>query len=94
MFETVQVKVALYHLPRILHILPQHGAEYHLYVLDEGVVTVVVAVQAHLVGVYHVVVIPHCYLLITHLVGVMVSVKGRNEFPRIINKILSLTWWH
>ena len=28
----------LYHLPRILHLLPEHRAENHLNVLDEGIV--------------------------------------------------------
>ena len=53
----------LYHLPRIVHLLAEDGAEDHLDVLEEGVVTVVVAVQAYLVGVNHVIVIPYCYFL-------------------------------
>ena len=40
-----------YHFPRIFHLLPEHCTKYHLDILDEGVVVVVVAVQAHLIGI-------------------------------------------
>ena len=33
----------------ILHLLPQHRTENHLYILDEGIVTIIIAVQPHLV---------------------------------------------
>ena len=52
------------YLPCILHFLPQHCAENHLYILDEGVVTVIVAVQAHFIRINHVVIIPHRQFLI------------------------------
>ena len=58
-----------YHLPCILHFLPQHSTQYHLYILDERVMAIVITVQAHLVGVYHVITIPHRQFLIRHFVN-------------------------
>ena len=52
--------VILYLFSRILHLLAQHRAEDHLYVLPEAVVVEVVEVEAHLVWVDNVVVVPHC----------------------------------
>jgi len=43
------VEVALYYLSCIVHLLAKNGAENHLDVLDEGVVTVVVRVKVHLI---------------------------------------------
>ena len=51
----------------------EYSAEYHLDVLDEGVMAVIVAVQSHLVRVYNLVIIPHRHLLITHVVNVFLS---------------------
>ena len=36
--KIVLITAMLYHLPCILHLLPKHGAENHLNVLDEGIV--------------------------------------------------------
>ena len=62
---------ALYHLPSIHHFLPQHRAENHLNILHKRIVMIVVAVQSHLVWVYHVVVVPHCQFLVAHPVNLL-----------------------
>ena len=62
------IRGRLYSFPRILHILPQHSTEIHLYILDEGVMPIIIAVQPQLIRINHVVIIPHRHLLITHLV--------------------------
>ena len=48
----------LNHLPSIVHLLAQYRAEDHLYIFDEAIIAVVVAVEAHLIGVYHIIVVP------------------------------------
>ena len=61
--------------PCILHILPKHRTQYHLYVLDERIMPIIVAVQAHLIWIYHVVVIPYRQFLIAHRVKVNVILR-------------------
>lgn len=38
-----------YLLHRILHFLPKHRTDYHLNVLDERIMTVIIAVLSHLI---------------------------------------------
>ena len=69
--KIVLITAMLYHLPSILHSLPKHRTKNHLYILDEGVVTVIVAVQAHFIRINHVVIIPHRQFLIQHFVNLL-----------------------
>ena len=73
-----------YFLPRIPHPFPQHRAEDHLNVLDEGVVVEVVEIDAHLIRIYDVVVIPHRQLLIRHLINIL-----RKIFHKIFFRFLA-----
>ena len=54
----------LHLLPRIQNLLTQYSGEDHFDVFDEGVVAVVVAVQADLVRIDDVIVIPDGDLLV------------------------------
>ena len=53
----------LNYLPSILHLLPQHRAEDHLYIHPEGIMPIVIAVKPHLVGIDDRVVVRHRYVL-------------------------------
>jgi len=53
----------LNHLPRILHFLSKHGTEYHLYVLDKGIMAIIIAVQANLIRVNDMIIIPNSQFL-------------------------------
>ena len=64
--STRTIRVRLYSFSRILHLLPQHGTKNHLDVLDKGVMPIIVAVQTHLIRIYHVIVIPHSQLLLSY----------------------------
>ena len=76
------------HLSCILNLLPQYCTQYHLNVLDKGIMPVVVAVQAHLIRIYHVVVIPHRQLLIRHLVNLLLC--QRKTLNLVIDFVASL----
>ncbi len=67
------------HLPRMLHLLPQHRAKDHLDILDKRIMPIVIAIQPHLIGIDDRVVILHSYvlrvagvaffLLLSHILG-------------------------
>lgn len=38
----------LYHLPRILHLLAKYRAEYHLNILDKGIMAVIITINLYL----------------------------------------------
>ena len=53
----------LYRFPSIFHFLSQHRAEYHLYVLAERIMLIIIPIDTYLVGVNHLVVILHGNIL-------------------------------
>lgn len=53
-------------LSHIRHLPAQHRAQDHLNILHERIVPIIIAVQPHLVRVYHIVVVPHRHLLVAH----------------------------
>ena len=63
--------MSLDNLSRIHHLLSKDCAEDHLYILHKRVVPIVIAVQPHLIRIYHVVVIPHGQFLVAHLVNLL-----------------------
>ena len=43
----------------VLHLLSKHRTDYQLYVLDERIMAVIITIQAHLIRVNNVVIIPY-----------------------------------
>lgn len=56
----------LYLLPSIPNLPAKDSSKDHLDVFNKTVVAIVVAVQANLVRINHIVIVPHRNLLITH----------------------------
>ena len=65
-FTSIYYNKALYNLPRILNLLSQHSCEDHLNILDESVVTIVIAIQSYLVGINDIVIVPDRNFQIGH----------------------------
>lgn len=73
--RTQNSRIISYLLPCILHLLSEHSTQYHLDVLQEGIMPIIIAVQSHLVWVNHIVVVLHGNLL--HGSGITRCLPGR-----------------
>ena len=82
----------LNYLPRILHLPPQNRAKQHLDILHKRIVSVIITVQPHLVGINHRVIILHRYIL--RVAGVACLLSLGNVFSNhfIFKTILQRCW--